>query len=221
MKSTLKTTSAVLRAIIGGAKGLSDSHWADMLGKSVHTIRHLEAGTLKLSAAMAAKMNYETGISIGWLMNGDPAAPPIDSFGEEYRKAVYDEVQAGKKYFAHVEENDVKIDALEFLRTILNILVSANRKRNYHLTAYRIWKAVDELRTEFGEARDFNTYEKVLAYVQEVWRRIEPGLPLVPPPEHARNIREGLRKFAQAQAIQDNQTSKPKSKRPLKKRQRR
>jgi hypothetical protein len=224
MKSTLKTTAAVLRSIIGGAKGLKDSVWAEMLGKSVYTIRHLEAGSLKLSAALAAKMNYETGISIKWLMDGNPDAPPIDVFGEKYTKAIYDEVQAQKKYFAHVEENNVKINALEFLRTICNILIKANRKNNYHLTAYRIWKALNELTAEFGEARDFNTYEKVLTYVQDVWHRKEPGLPLVPLPEQARNIQEGLRKLAQAnpQLIENNPTaSKRKSKQPLKKKKRR
>jgi hypothetical protein len=194
MRSTLKTAAAILRAIIQE----KDSVWAEMLGKSVHTIRHLEAGSLTLSAALAAKMNYESGISIKWLMDEDPAAPPVAQDGREYSKAIYDEVRAAKKYFAHVEENNVKINALEFLRTICNILVKANRKNNYHLTAYRVWKALNELSAEFGEARDFNSYEKVLAYVQDVWHRKEPGLPLVPPPEHARNVREGLRKFAQA-----------------------
>ena len=33
------------------------------------------------------------------------------------------------------------------------MLVNANRKRNFHLAAYRTWKALDELREEFGEAK--------------------------------------------------------------------
>jgi hypothetical protein len=216
VRSTLKTTAAVLRSIIGE----KDSDWAKMLGKSIHTIRHLEAGSLELSPAMAARMNYQTGISVRWLLDCDPAAPAVSAGGRDYTKEIFEEVQAEKKSFAYVEVNAVKIDAIEFLRRICNILVTANRKRCYHLTAYRIGKALDEWSAQLGEPRDFNTYEKVRAYVQDVLARKEPGLPLVPPPEHARNIWEGLGKLAQAQ---DKPTPKPKpkSKQPSTKRRRR
>jgi hypothetical protein len=184
MKSTLKTTAAVLRKITGE----KDLVWAEMLGKSVHTIRHLEAGTLKLSAAMAAKMNYESGISIKWLMDGDPTAPPVTAGGEEYTKEIYERVQARKKYFATVRDSDVKNTVLDALRAICAILVSANRKRNFRLAVYRTTKALAEWRDEFGEAKDFNTINKALDYVRDAprWR---PGVDVFePPPEH---LREG------------------------------
>jgi hypothetical protein len=169
MKSTLKTTAAVLRSIIGE----KDLVWAEMLGKSVHTIRHLEAGTLKLSDAMALKMALETGISIKWLIEGNPAASPIAEDGREYTKAIYDEVQARKKSFATVSDFAVAMGALDFFREICAILVNANRKRNYHLTFYRTAEAIYDLRLEFGEAKGFDTVEKALAYV-------ELGLPFKP-----------------------------------------
>jgi len=147
MKSTLKTTAAVLRSITGE----QDWVWADMLGKSVHTVRHLEAGTLKLSADLAAKMNYETGISIKWLMDGNPDVPPV-AFrgGQQFTKAIYEKVQAEKKHFAHVEEKDIRNNLPEFIGTIDGILRSANRKRKFHLAVYKIWRALNELRNEFG-----------------------------------------------------------------------
>jgi len=201
MKSTLKTTAAVLRSIAQE----KDKVWAeDILGKSVYTIRHLEAGTLKLSPALAEKMRYETGISIRWLLDGNPATPPITELGEKYTKAIYDEVRARKKYFAHVNENNIKIDAIEFARVICNILLNANRKRNYHLVAYRIHKALNDLSSEFGQARDFNDYKKPLRYLLRVWQGKEPGLPPVPLPEQERIIREGLARFEQAK--RDHQT---------------
>jgi hypothetical protein len=95
-----------------------------VLGKSVHD-RHLEPERLKLSAAMAAKMNYASGISITWLMDGNPAAPPVDWYGKEYTKKTYDEVQARKKNFATVQDVAVKERARESFRAICAILVNA------------------------------------------------------------------------------------------------
>jgi hypothetical protein len=229
MRSTLKTTAAVLRMVTGE----KDSVWAeDILGKSVHTIRHLEAGTLKLSADLAAKMNYESGISIKWLMDGDPTAPPVTADDRPFTKEIYDNVQARKKYFATVRPLDVKNTVLDVLRAICAILVSANRKQNFHLAVYRTAKALAELRDEFGEAADFNTINKAEDYVRDAprWRA---GVDVFePPPEH---LREGLRKIEQLirrdypiDGKQDRASKtasrkaavKPKSKRPLKKRRR-
>jgi hypothetical protein len=164
MKSTFKTTAAVLRSIIE----VKDSAWADMLGKSVHTIRHLEAGTLKLSDAMAMKMVYQSGISIGWLMDGNPAAPPIAQDGREYTKKIYDEVQAKEKHFATVSDYALGRGAIEFFRQILAIMLSANRQRKFHLAFYRTANAIVDLSDEFGEAKELDNTEKALAYVESV-----------------------------------------------------
>jgi len=180
MKSTEKTTAAKLRSITGE----KDSVWADILGKSVHTIRHLEAGTLKLSPALAAKMNYETGISIKWLLDGKPKVPPVSADGRIYTKKIYENVRAGKKSFATVKDSDVKNTVADALVLICRVLVSANRQRNFHLAVYRIAKALAELRAEFGEAKDFS-YEKVLNYVQQ------PYLPL------PADVQESIRKAQQ------------------------
>jgi len=217
MRSTLKTTSAVLRFITGE----TDAEWADILGKSVHTIRHLEAGTLKLSGAMAARMNYASGISIQWLMDGNPTAPPVSAGGKKYTKAIYDNARARKKYFATVKNENVRSTVLDVLCALFPILVSANRKGNYHLAVYRTAKALAELRDEFGEAKDFTGYDKVLPYVLA---------PFAPPPKH---LQESLRKIEQLirddaptnvedlQCLPDDQpTFKPKSKQPSKKRRR-
>jgi hypothetical protein len=218
--SSRKTTAAVLRDLL---RPIKVPEWAEMLNCSPHSIHDIESGRLKLSPAMALKMSYETGISVRWLMDGDPAAPPVSADGQDYTKRIYDEVQAEKESFAHVKENTVKADIIEFSRKIGNILKAANRERCYHLNAYWIGKALDQWSAALGEPTDFKTYEKLLAYVQDVWRRKEPGLPLIPPPEHARNVWKGLRKLAQVnpQLIENNPTApKPKSKQPSKKRRR-
>jgi hypothetical protein len=164
--SSRKTTAAVLRVIIGGEKGIKVPEWAEILERSPHSIHDLESGRLKLSPALATKINYETGISIGWLMDGNPAAPPIAQDGREYTKAIYDEVQARKKRFATVASNLViATNAFQFCDNICAILVNANRKQRYHLALYRTSKAIQELRTEFGEAKELDDHFKALAYV--------------------------------------------------------
>ena len=185
--------------------------WAEMLGKSVYSIRHLEAETLKLSAALAAKMNYETGISIKWLMDGDPTAPPVTADGKPFTKEVYDNARARKKYFATVKDDDVRNTVTDVLRAYCAILVNANRKRKFHLAVYRTAKALAELRDEFGEAKDFAGYDTVLAYMGlsvRVW-------PILP-------VRKHLPEVLDLSPLPDKQpTPKPKSKRPSKKRPRR
>ena len=211
MKSNLKTTAAVLRSITEER----DSVWAKMLGKSVHTIRHLEAGSLKLSAAMAAKMNYASGISIKWLMDGNPSAPPITADGTPYTKEIYENARARKEYFATVKDDDVRSTVRDALRLYCAILVNANRKRNFHLAVYRTAKALAELRDEFGEAKDFAGLDTVLAYVLE---------PYLPQPEHL--VRPSARMLKQIKVVDlsrlpdEQPTLKAKSKRPSKKRQR-
>jgi hypothetical protein len=221
--SSRKTTAAVLRDIL---QPIKVPEWAEILNRSPHTVHDLESGRLKLSPELATKMSYESGISIGWLLDGDPDAPAVSADGREYTSEIFDEVQARKKHFAHVEENKVKINALELFRVTCAILVNANRKRNFHLAAYRTWKAIEELRAEFGEARDFDSYEAVLAYVTPalalpVTAYVQdvpnlPALPLAATSAHLRNLQEAFAKFAQAQAPKP----KPKSKRPSSRRRR-
>jgi hypothetical protein len=184
-----------------------------MLNRSPHSVHDLECGRLELSAAMATKMNYETGIHIGWLLDGDPGAPPMSADGREYTEAIYAEVQAEKKYFATVQDFNVQLNAQEVLRAICAILVNANRKRNYHLALYRTWKAINELRTEFGEALELYSIEKVLAYVKPV--QDMQGVPA--------HLREEVRRIQQTMPSGRSGVvfSRPKSKRPLKKRRRR
>src|SRR5262249_48135512 len=108
---------------------------------------------------------------------------------------------------------------LEFCRTICNMLLKANRKGNYHLVVYRIDETLDELRSEFGQAWDFKSYEKLLTWLLGVWPKV-PGLRLGPSPEDERNFREALGELAQT--MHDHPTAfKSRSKRPSTKRRRR
>src|SRR5262245_60797513 len=128
MKSTLKTTAARVRFIAGE----QDWKWAEIMGKSIHTIRHLEAGTLKLSPAMAAKMSHESGISIDWLMKGDPQ-DPVSVSGEAYTDKIYKRTQAEKIYYDRIHDFPLAQDAIHFFAHLRAILANANRNKNYHM----------------------------------------------------------------------------------------
>jgi hypothetical protein len=177
--SSRKTPAAILREIIE----IKVPEWAEILERSPHSVHDLECGRLKLSPALATKINYETGISIGWLMDGNPSAPPVAQDGREYTKAIYDEVQAkhftmpaafgsftlsGQDVDLTTVDNNWAIghNALQFCGNICAILVSANRKRKYRLACYRLAKAIQELGNELGAAKELlDDYPKALAYV--------------------------------------------------------
>jgi len=198
-----------LRIELNKFEKFDQKRFADLIGCSVCKLQNIETGRTRLDELLAGRISEETGASMKSLLN--KAAPLIAQDGREYTKAIYDEVQARKKYFVHVDKNTINYNALEFLRTILNILINANRKRNYYVAAYRTWKVLNELRNEFGAD------EKIWAYLEEPYPQ---GLPLATLPEHAKNIWDALAKLAQAK--RDHPTApKSKSKRPLKKRQRR
>src|SRR6266480_2705097 len=146
MKSTLKTTAAVVRSIARE----TDWKWADIMGKSIHTIRHLEAGTLRLSPAMATKMFHETGISLEWLLKGDPVAPPISGRGEPYSRAIFERAQAEKT--PHDQPPSVlrHFDKLGFCARLIAILESASGKKDYYMALYKMHTALDSLQREFG-----------------------------------------------------------------------
>jgi len=107
----------------------------------------------------------------------------------------------------------VRSTVLDVFRAICATLVSANRKRKYHLAVYRTAKALAELRAKFGEAKDFGGFDKVLDYVRLI--------PFAPPLsedtlESVRRIQQKLRDNAPTN-VED---LSPKSKRPSKKRRR-
>ena len=213
-------------------KKFDQEEFAKLIDCSVQKLRNIETGRTKLDELLAWRIADKTGVAIKWLMDGNLAAPPISTSGREYTKEIYAEAQARKKRFATVEDFNVTINVLEIFRVISAILVNANRKRNYHLAAYRMFKAIDELSTEFGEAKDLYSIKKAVAYVLGSDASRLPAVTAAtlyePLPE---DVQESLRRVQQMDLdgtvpkvedlsrFHDKQpTSKPKSKRPSPKR---
>jgi transcriptional regulator with XRE-family HTH domain len=151
--SSRKTTTAILREILG----IKDFEMAKILDRTVHTIHSLESGRLKLSPELATKMFHETGISLDWLLKGDPTAPPISGRGEPYTRAKFDQAQAEKINYDQPNPIFRNIDALGFCARLISILESASSHKNYQMALYKINSALDSLRGEFG--MDENLYQ--------------------------------------------------------------
>jgi plasmid maintenance system antidote protein VapI len=182
MKSTRKTTAAVVRSIAGE----TDWKWAEIMGKSIHTVRHLEAGTLKLSPAMATKMSHETGISLEWLMKGDPTAPIAEKTGKPYTREIYERTQAFKTAYDQSRPVLRNFDKLGFCARLIAILESASARRDYYLARYKVHTALDSLQREFGmdekvyqHSDSYNVHiamakaalKEVLARVEEIFKQ--------------------------------------------------
>lgn len=70
--SSLRHPLAVLRKILE----MSQQDFAELVNCSVATIQSVELGRLRLSLALAERIRDATGISVNWLIRGNPSDPP-------------------------------------------------------------------------------------------------------------------------------------------------
>jgi transcriptional regulator with XRE-family HTH domain len=71
-RSPLRHPVAVLRTTLG----LTQTELGELTGRAARTIQSVELGTLPLSGDLALSIAEATGIDAGWLLEGDPDAPP-------------------------------------------------------------------------------------------------------------------------------------------------
>jgi len=160
-KSQLRTTTAVLRAIIG----LSDREMAALLECSPDAIRSLESARetrgpdgqlaliprLKLSESMARRMSLATGISAAWLLAGDPKAPPFTVQGAPFTKERFEFHAACADQFDTADTWTFSRDFIVFATRLRRILSQANLTHNYQLARYKTSRALTALQAEFSQ----------------------------------------------------------------------
>ena len=95
---------AVLRQILG----MSQAQLGELCGHSGRTIQAVELGKLALSEGLSYRIAQATGVSVEWLLNGDPTAPPkadcpagMRSPGRVYSYEVYEAHRAALEVEAH------------------------------------------------------------------------------------------------------------------------
>jgi len=145
--SELRTTAAVLRSLIG----LDAEEMRALLGCSLNTIKSLESGRLKLSAAMAAKMAAATGVSEDWLLSGDPRKLPTTPTGHPYTTEAFVQRMAHRQFHEESGKTPRSVRSLHLAGRLASILSRTAGNPGYELALYKAGRMVDELAAEFEE----------------------------------------------------------------------
>ena len=175
--STLRHPVAVLRKICD----LYQKEFADKIGCSRIYVQKIEQtpkhGGQKLSSKLAQRIFHETGVSLDWLLGGDPSAPPVSAKGEPYTRGTYKNAQAQKIYRDRPKDWNFSTDFLSMAARLRSILASATgrdgkQRPAYFMAAYETRKFLDELAKEYGEdsTQPHSIDRDILAIAREIIR---------------------------------------------------
>jgi transcriptional regulator with XRE-family HTH domain len=171
--SPLRHPLAVLRQIIG----ISQKELANLVGKSAATVQAIELGKLALSEELARKISLETGISMKWLLDGDPSGPPVGDFNNRptfekepsFSKAVFERRRADRKAGQSGWAELIPCTGLAGAK-LTAIQHAALNHPDRTIMDYRVWKFLEGLEKEFGiSKKHFDTEMRK----QELWLELE------------------------------------------------
>ena len=149
--SPLRHPVAIVRQICR----LYQKEFAELIGCSRIYLQKIEQtpqhGGQRLSEKLATRISHETGISLAWLLTGDPNLPAVSGRGEPYTHQIYEHAQAEKKWFDQPQPYFRRNSALGFCAQLVAILESANAQKKYFMAEYKVGKALESLRNEFGQ----------------------------------------------------------------------
>ena len=150
-----KNNVARLRAFLNKSEKFDQAQFAKMIGCSVCKLQNIETGRTKLDEELATKLLTETHISPEWLLTNDPKAPLVSANGEPYTLEMFDRAQAEKKkekgFFFQGHPYFRLTNAIGFCAQLVAILENAKAQKKYYMAAYKVGKALDSLRNEFGQ----------------------------------------------------------------------
>ena len=188
--SPLKHPLAVLRVFLG----LGQKELANMLDCSVSAIQRIELCAMPLSEKLASRIQYETGVSLQWLLDGDPKADIVDSFGRPYMKQIYEWLRAYRtklpESMPDLYKGNIRATIGRLLFEVEEIALSAYNRGEFDLMAYKMREAHREVQKQFGPSGSVNFqvpgYRKKKAnlekegilklYLVEIEERIEEAL---------------------------------------------
>jgi transcriptional regulator with XRE-family HTH domain len=158
---------AVLRLLLG----LGQKEMATLLKCSRPTIQAIELGNLKLSERLAHETSIQTGVSLDWLLGGDPTGPPQSQWGGQYTVEEFERVQADlvqpRTHYTDLEYiSEFYLDCVSRLGETLLASIRADR---YPIYRYRLRQLLQNAEEEFGtwpaieEERQF-TIDVALSY---------------------------------------------------------
>ena len=150
---------AVLRTLLG----ISQKELATLLGCSTPTIQAIELCKLSLSEKLAKRIAWETGVSLGWLLGGDPTAPITTQSGRPYIQKVF-EIRRAEMSRPKTEISD-SLHAYFILHNsvikLTGLLLHSYRTGEFNLCAYKISTALDALVKQFGAPLDWGNWPAI------------------------------------------------------------
>lgn len=116
---------------------------------------------LPLSAKLADRIRIETGVSLSWLLGGRPDLPPVDVYGNPYRKDLFDRVRANEANpDSGLDDAAARFFLVLHTWEIASLLLAAFAKDKVNLCSYKIHQALRELRAEYGVYGPTESFQK-------------------------------------------------------------
>jgi transcriptional regulator with XRE-family HTH domain len=139
---------AVLRLKLG----LGQKEMAALLKCSRPTIQAVELGKLKLSEHLAHEIAIQTGVSLDWLLGGDPTGPPQSQWPGAYTVEEFERVQADlvqpRTHYTDLEYiSEFYLDCVSRLGETLLASIRADR---YPIYRYRLRQLLQSVEQELG-----------------------------------------------------------------------
>jgi DNA-binding XRE family transcriptional regulator len=145
--SPQRHTLAVLRTLTG----LTQKETAQILECSTPTVQAIELGKLKLSMALAQRINFQTDISTEWLLADDTSQPAVSTQGKPYTKAIFEDRQAAllspKKSGtgALAELWDIRSMFMKNVKVLSILYTEAYKRGKVPTVFYKVLMAMKEL----------------------------------------------------------------------------
>lgn len=146
---------------------MGQKEFADLVGCSPATIQSIELGPqgidrktgkvkyrLKLSEDLAIRIAAETGISLEWLLEGDPRKTPLNHVGEPYKKEDFEEMVSLNESPKGDREDTAlaaRMNTAFLLTAYVRIASSAMRQGKLRLLTWKAKRAIAALAQDFGE----------------------------------------------------------------------
>ena len=144
--------------------------FADIIGKSLSTLRSLETGRLKLSEKTALEISSATGVSFGWLLSGKNTPPVCGSLRQElpYTKESFVHHTAKKRRPRLKEFNpELKLWLHFAFRDIFMAVYGAAENGNGDIALYYLEKFAADLGKQFPAPKDRGKAARQLNFLGE------------------------------------------------------
>jgi transcriptional regulator with XRE-family HTH domain len=128
--------------------GLTQKELADLVGRSVHTVRGIEQGKNVLGERLAGKVARATGVSMAWLMVDSITKPPFTQLREALTR---EEFQSYRVSFLKedMSTREVAAVAAKLVAAFEQLVKEASETTMFDLAVYRVAKFLSDFERDF------------------------------------------------------------------------